>query len=122
MARVFRGKVAIPGDQMEAYLEALQRFSFGCDLITTVSEPTPNVVRAESRQGCREGGLKEGLRPSCTAPQEGFQLGPARLDRREVRRIGRQEDDVPADGSHRLFNIGDLMHCEIIEEDDIARL
>src|SRR5215510_14646342 len=26
MARVFRGKVAIPGDQMEAYLEALGQF------------------------------------------------------------------------------------------------
>jgi site-specific recombinase XerD len=26
MARVFRGKIAIPGDQMEAYLEALGQF------------------------------------------------------------------------------------------------
>jgi hypothetical protein len=26
MARVFRGKVAIPGDQMEAYFEALEQF------------------------------------------------------------------------------------------------
>ena len=26
MARVFRGKMAIPGDQMEAYLEALGQF------------------------------------------------------------------------------------------------
>ncbi len=62
----------------------LQRFSFGCDLITTVSEPTPNVVRAESRQGFGEGGLEEGLSPSGAASQKGFQLGPARLDGREV--------------------------------------
>ena len=26
MARVFRGKIAIPGDQMEAYFQALERF------------------------------------------------------------------------------------------------
>ena len=26
MARVFRGKIAIPGDQMEAYFEALGQF------------------------------------------------------------------------------------------------
>jgi hypothetical protein len=26
MARVFRGKIVIPGDQMEAYLEALGQF------------------------------------------------------------------------------------------------
>ena len=26
MARVFRGKIAIPGDQMEAYVEALGQF------------------------------------------------------------------------------------------------
>jgi site-specific recombinase XerD len=29
MARVFRGKVAIPGDQMEAYFQALEQFEQG---------------------------------------------------------------------------------------------
>src|SRR5215813_1396210 len=93
-----------------------------------------SVVHAEGRFYCfcfasryirtklHPGSLEEGLSPSGTAPQEGFQLGPARLNGREVRRIGRQEDDLSADGSHDLFDIRDPMHFKIIEEDDVAGL
>ena len=39
MARVFRGKIAIPGEQMEAYFEALGQFEQETALMRAELEP-----------------------------------------------------------------------------------
>src|SRR5258708_17272721 len=82
---------------------------------------------AASILGCDQGQrLSNGLleRFACASPntaQKGLQFGESLLDRREIRRIGRQKQEAAALGFNGLPNPCSLMNAQIIQDHDLSR-
>jgi hypothetical protein len=52
--------------------------------------------------------------------EQSFELGKDHLDRIEVGRVGRQQEELGAGGMNGGANVGDLVGRQIVEHDDVA--
>ncbi len=87
-----------------------------------MSEPGLRIGGRDCIQGPPERCVEPAAGAGAGLAQGGFELGPALFDRVEVGGIRRERFQPCAPGSDGLGNPGRLVHGQVIQHDDIARL
>ena len=82
-------------------------------------EPTINIIKRHGFKCGTQRHVQVLRRAWSASAHQSFDLRPAVLNRREVRRISWQPQDLCLDRSHRLFNLARQMHRQIIQEQNI---
>src|SRR3954449_8208206 len=73
------------------------------------AEPAAGILRGDGRERRAEGGLQGLLGAGADRPQPGLELGPGRLDRAHVRRVGRQVAVARPGAAERLAHLPGLV-------------
>jgi hypothetical protein len=82
----------------------LSDFSRLRSAIPTMQKPTEGILSRNAGQGLNNRLLKSLASARTISPQDRFQLGECLLNRREVRRIRRQEEELASSGFDGLFD------------------
>ncbi len=89
--------------------------------VASVGEPGERILVSD-RLNRHPHGLPECLLGAGAEPaQDGLDLGERLLDRREVGRVGRQEEELAVASFHGLANAGGLVDTQIIQHHDLSR-
>jgi hypothetical protein len=82
-------------------------------------KPAVGIGWRDHDQDMGDGAIKNSAGPSLGHPQGGFDLRPTGLDRREIRRVGRQVQQTRATASQGLLDPHSFMGTQIIHHNDI---
>src|SRR5689334_19218568 len=85
-------------------------------------KPGLRITGRNGREGSSEGGFQSLLGTGLRAAKVLLEFAEGRLDRSEVRRIGRQILELAADLGKQGLNFGPFVATEVIEDDDLAGL
>ena len=86
-----------------------------------MDEPASRIVGGNGFNGQANGLLEGVLGAGAEAAQDRFELGERLLDRREIWRIGRQEEHFALPFSQRLTDARCFMHAQIIQDYYLSR-
>src|SRR3954468_16938998 len=113
----------IDGDNEEvpATLKTLERRAL-IGSIAGVPEEVPAFSGLEQAADVADGAPERIVGPGACSSQMGLELGEGHLDRIEVGRVGREKQEPGAPPLQRSSGLGGLVHLQIVEDDDVARL
>lgn len=86
-----------------------------------MGEPAKSIGSGHRLQCLANGFLQYFIGPGPDPSQKGFELGEGFFDRGEIRRIGRQEEQLTAAGLDELSYPLPFVHTQIVQHHDLAR-
>src|SRR5215211_1281636 len=89
--------------------------------VAAVGEPAPRVLRAHRVQSPADGLQERLARPGLRLPQERLDLGEGLLDRREIRRVGRQEQQRAAPCFDEVAHPFAPVRAEVVQHHHLTR-
>src|SRR5947209_19820934 len=84
-----------------------------------MSKPTESISRRDEIQSGCNGLLERFPCASTFPPQESLQFGKSLLNRRKIRRVGREKEETTAAGFNGLLDTRSQMNREIIQDHDL---
>ena len=121
-ARVFAKPVLRPMclPPTRATLEQLSS-SFRRQGVTRVGEPRDHIVAGNAFESPVDRVLERFVDAGAQSAQPCLELGERLLDRREVRGVGRQEEQLALTRGQGLADAGGFVGAQIVEHDDLPR-
>jgi hypothetical protein len=87
--------------------------------MSRTGKPSRRILRSNGREGQTDGLLQGVVGAGAQAAQERLELGEGLLDRRAVRGIRRQEEQVAAPRREGLANAGRFMGAQLVQHHDL---
>jgi hypothetical protein len=83
-------------------------------------EPVVCIDSCDGRQGLAQRGIEGVTGPRLRGAQAGLNLRPARLNRRQIRRVGGQIQEVDAPPSQHLLNADGFVRSQVVQYYDVT--